>query len=146
MELQPYKVEVPQEVLDDLKRRLRHTRWPDALHLVYSKADNVSYLSLASIGVHPQVFVDEFVREFRDACHDGVAIPSCSKESFVPGYYWTHEIGVQPFWIRVRSSRPYSIDCKFVQPKLNQECFTVGQNLYNYRQKRAAFNGLPIVE
>ena len=31
MEVQPYKVEVSQDVLDDLKRRLEHTRWPDEI-------------------------------------------------------------------------------------------------------------------
>src|SRR5258707_752021 len=29
MTVQPFKLEVPQPVLDDLKSRLAHTRWPD---------------------------------------------------------------------------------------------------------------------
>ena len=31
MEVQPYRVDVPQDVLDDLKRRLERTRWPDEI-------------------------------------------------------------------------------------------------------------------
>ena len=45
MELQPYKVEVPQEVLDDLKRRLRHTRWPDEIvGSGWSHGSNLAYV------------------------------------------------------------------------------------------------------
>ena len=31
MEIRPYRINVPQPVLDDLKTRLEHTRWPRQL-------------------------------------------------------------------------------------------------------------------
>ena len=31
MDVEPFRIDVPEEVLDDLRRRLRRTRWPDAI-------------------------------------------------------------------------------------------------------------------
>src|SRR6185369_17107387 len=45
MKVQPFKIAVPQEILDDLHRRLANTRWPDEIEDAgWDYGTNLAYL------------------------------------------------------------------------------------------------------
>ncbi len=45
MELQPFRVDVPEDALDDLRARLAHTRWPDEIEgAAWDYGSNLEYL------------------------------------------------------------------------------------------------------
>ena len=58
MAVQPFKIEIPDDVLDDLKSRLERTRWPDELPGTdWDYGSNLDYVNWWSIGAPSSIGV-----------------------------------------------------------------------------------------
>jgi hypothetical protein len=71
-EIRPFEVDVPQEVLDDLRRRIQATRWPERPRSLAEHAyPNLIYFNEVDEGNHfaawqePDLFTTEIRAAFR---------------------------------------------------------------------------------
>lgn len=87
MATRPFKIEVPTEVLDDLKRRLKHTRWPDELN----DSGWLHGTSLAYIKTLCEYWMTEFEWRSQEAVINNVSHFRADVEGL--GIHFVHERG-----------------------------------------------------
>lgn len=90
MSVQPFTIQVPQATLDDLRQRLEHTRWPDAIQDAgWDYGDDLGYMKeLAGY------WRDEFDWRKQEAFLNSFANYRAIVEGF--GLHFIHERGKGP--------------------------------------------------